>query len=99
MKRTLKPMLGACYPLLADGTSLGTGGERVRIHDAFIVRYDSTVDGSLSLPEHCDTSAFSFTVALNDAFEGGGTWVSQGQIPLGHCHLWKTENFDMFWRI
>ena len=40
-------------------------------------RYDAERDGSFSLPEHSDTSALSFTVALNDrgeAFSGGGTW-------------------------
>jgi len=56
----------------------------MRVHDAFIVRYDAENDKSYSLPEHSDTSAVSFTVALNSAsdnddttsstFEGGGTW-------------------------
>jgi hypothetical protein len=62
----------------------------MRLHDAFIVRYDAEGDGSISLPEHSDTSAVSFTVALNSSstpnnsindettpdasFEGGGTW-------------------------
>jgi len=54
------------------------------VHDAFIVRYDAENDKSYSLPEHSDTSAVSFTVALNSqsdgndpsslAFGGGGTW-------------------------
>lgn len=35
----------------------GGAGSRIRIHDAFIVRYDAEKDMSLSLPEHCDTSA------------------------------------------
>jgi hypothetical protein len=50
----------------------------MRVHDAFIVRYDADGDGSISLPEHSDTSAVSFTVALNSSgndFEGGGTWI------------------------
>ena len=48
----------------------------MRVHDAFIVRYDAEKDHSFHLPEHSDTSAMSFTVALNDKdeFEGGGTW-------------------------
>jgi hypothetical protein len=33
-------MLATCFPLLADGTTLGARGERLRVHDAFIVRYD-----------------------------------------------------------
>ena len=45
----------------------------MRLHDAFIVRYD-VEDGSLSLPEHSDTSAVSFTVSLGGEYEGGGTW-------------------------
>ena len=79
----LYPMLAACFPQLADGTTLGVRGERLRVHDAFIVRYDATRDMSLSLPAHSDTSAVSFTLALNgdragapgDAhYHGGGTW-------------------------
>jgi hypothetical protein len=39
---------------------------------------DAEVDGSLSLPEHRDTSSMSFTLALNSRedgeFDGGGTW-------------------------
>lgn len=51
---------------------------RMRVHDAFIVRYDAENAQSLSLPEHCDTSAVSVVVALNSAtdgdYSGGGTW-------------------------
>ena len=58
MRRCLFPMLAACYPKLADGTSTidEKGESRVRLHDAFIVRYDA-MDGSFSLPEHSDTSS------------------------------------------
>ncbi|KAI2505577.1 hypothetical protein MHU86_8819 [Fragilaria crotonensis] len=51
--------------------------DQLRVHDAFIVRYDAERDMSLSLPEHSDTSLISFTVALNQRdqdFCGGGTW-------------------------
>ena len=92
MDNRLQPMLRACFPLLGDGSDLGSRGHRVRIHDAFIVRYDAKKDMSLSLPEHSDTSAMSFTVALNDDFEGGGTWfecldasVSVVKAPTGHA--------------
>eukprot|EP01043_Picozoa_sp_COSAG02_P023575 COSAG02_NODE_1263_length_13548_cov_13.881627_10_plen_265_part_00 len=83
-------MLASAYPVLADGSTLvdtRTGAWRLRLHDAFIVRYDAEVDGSFSLPEHRDTSSMSFTVALNRRcntdgvdgagrgdFVGGGTW-------------------------
>jgi len=74
---TLQPLLAACFQRLADGTSLGLRGERLRVHDAFIVRYDADTDMSVSLPEHSDTSLVSFTLSLNSAgtsFRGGGTW-------------------------
>mmetsp|Transcript_19974 Transcript_19974/g.39231 ORF Transcript_19974/g.39231 Transcript_19974/m.39231 type:complete len:537 (+) Transcript_19974:184-1794(+) len=78
----LYPMLAKAYPKLADGTTiLSPPGKdehfRMRVHDAFIVRYDAEKDKSFSLPEHRDTSSMSFTVALNqrgEDFEGGGTW-------------------------
>lgn len=63
---TLQPMLATCFPELADGSTMGPHGERLRVHDAFIVRYDADKDMSTSLPEHSDTSAVSLTVALND---------------------------------
>ena len=77
LRTRLYPLVAAAYPSLADGSTPGDMGNRMRVHDAFIVRYDADVDGSFSLPEHSDTSAVSFTVALNsgdDTFEGGGTW-------------------------
>ena len=74
----LYPMLRVAFPKLADGSTLDNNGTtRMRVHDAFIVRYDAEHDMSLSLPEHSDTSVISFTVALNQRgtdFEGGGTW-------------------------
>lgn len=73
----LYPMLRCAFPKLADGSDLGEKGERMRVHDAFIVRYDAECDMSLSLPEHSDTSVISFTIPLNQRgqdFEGGGTW-------------------------
>ena len=77
LKEKLYPLLAAAFPRLADGSTIGPRGERMRVHDAFIVRYDADVDQSCSLPEHSDTSAMSFTVALNSSgedFDGGGTW-------------------------
>lgn len=112
----------AAYPKLADGTT--TTADRIRVHDAFIVRcvaFDDYVpvgwpsnasvsriadpksnrfrhllldsyserDESFSLPKHCDTSAVSFTVALNDGldescFSGGGTYFDQIADSEGH---------------
>lgn len=77
----LNPMLNELYPILADGSSLidpVSGKSRMRVHDSFIVRYDADVDMSLSLPEHCDTSAISIVVSLSSVergdYVGGGTW-------------------------
>ena len=79
-RRCLWPLLREAFPKLADGTTTvnkATGESRMRLHDAFIVRYDAN-DGSFSLPEHSDTSSMSFTLSLNDGgggkFDGGGTW-------------------------
>ena len=79
LRQRLYPLIHCAYPQLADGSSTLDGNHsRVQVHDAFIVRYDADTDGSFSLPEHSDTSAVSFTVALNSHsqgdFEGGGTW-------------------------
>ncbi|KAI2498744.1 hypothetical protein MHU86_15755 [Fragilaria crotonensis] len=88
----LYPMLCTAFPKLArmkqetnarrndDDSSSTTRNltiDQLRVHDAFIVRYDAEHDMSLSLPEHSDTSLISFTVALNQRdqdFCGGGTW-------------------------
>eukprot|EP00584_Thalassiosira_punctigera_P010301 CAMPEP_0172546906 /NCGR_PEP_ID=MMETSP1067-20121228/16568_1 /TAXON_ID=265564 ORGANISM="Thalassiosira punctigera, Strain Tpunct2005C2" /NCGR_SAMPLE_ID=MMETSP1067 /ASSEMBLY_ACC=CAM_ASM_000444 /LENGTH=548 /DNA_ID=CAMNT_0013333905 /DNA_START=75 /DNA_END=1718 /DNA_ORIENTATION=+ len=95
LRTRLFPLVAAAYPQLADGSTPGDMGDRMRVHDAFIVRYDAENDGSFSLPEHSDTSAVSFTVALNSrsdtkgnhdeygaVFEGGGTWFE----ALGDSH-------------
>lgn len=82
MHTKLNNMLAFLFPVLADGSTLYTEEtppkSRIRIHDAFIVRYDAEKDKSLSLPEHCDTSAVSVVLSLNSAVEGdycgGGTW-------------------------
>jgi hypothetical protein len=79
LETRLWPLVHAAYPELADGSSTVSsegGASRMRIHDAFIVRYDADCDKSFHLPEHSDTSAVSFTIALNESseFEGGGTW-------------------------
>lgn len=82
------PLLHTAFPVLADGSSLidpNTTNSRIRVHDAFIVRYDAINDKSTSLPEHCDTSAISIIFALNERdngngdfingdYKGGGTW-------------------------
>ena len=55
---------------------VGVDGCDLRVHDAFVVRYDAE-GGQRHLPVHTDDSSHSFTIALNgyDAYEGGGTYV------------------------
>ncbi|CAM9974582.1 unnamed protein product, partial [Ectocarpus fasciculatus] len=47
---------------------------RLRVHDAFVVRYDAAAQRSL--PLHTDQGELSLTISLNSAgeYEGGGTW-------------------------
>jgi len=58
----------------------------VRVHDAFLVRY--TAGAQCHLPLHVDESQLSFTLALNDAFVGGGTYFAslrRALLPaIGH---------------
>lgn len=48
--------------------------ENIRVHDAFIVKYDAS-HGQRFLPLHSDEGDWSITLALNSAreYEGGGT--------------------------
>lgn len=59
----LGPLL-ACY----------FGAARVRVHDAFLVKY--TAGAQAHLPLHVDESQLSLTIVLNDAFSGGGTFFA-----------------------
>jgi hypothetical protein len=47
---------------------------RFYVHDAFLVRYTAT-ESSNFLPLHYDESTHSMILALNDDFEGGGTYI------------------------
>jgi len=60
------------FPALAEQYSVPVS--RLRVLDAFIVKY--AFDGQRELPLHRDQSIFSATLALNDVscFDGGGTW-------------------------
>ena len=75
LRETIYPFVSMCFPRLADDTLLTPS--RLRVHDAFIVRYDVAA-GSTLLPEHSDTSAISLSIALNNEggdFEGGGLTI------------------------
>lgn len=48
-------------------------GQQFYVHDAFLVRYSAS-SSSTFLPLHYDESTHSLVLALNDDFEGGGTY-------------------------
>jgi hypothetical protein len=54
----------------------------VRVHDAFVVKYDAAAQRGL--PMHCDQSVYSLTLALNplDAYAGGGTFFESLSTSL-----------------
>ena len=68
LSSSLGPFLHACFP-----ETVRAGGSNVRVHDAFVVRYDA--DAQRFLPAHVDQSEISVTLALNalGEYEGGGT--------------------------
>ena len=72
--RTIRPVLREQFKL-TSGTSTTTGCQKrdVFLHDAFVVRYDSS--RQRSLPPHYDESTLSFIVTLNKDFKGGGTFI------------------------
>lgn len=72
MHSKIFPLLAVAFPKLADFSNLlnSDGTSRLKVHDAFIVRYDAEGDKSLSLPEHCDTSSMSVIFALNKEDKG-----------------------------
>ncbi|CAN0038112.1 unnamed protein product, partial [Scytosiphon promiscuus] len=57
-----------------DGDAAEEFLRRLRVHDAFVVRYDAAAQRSL--PLHTDQGELSLTIPLNgaDEYEGGGTW-------------------------
>jgi len=69
-KKTL--WLDKIRPLLRKQLKLSSN-RQILIHDAFVVRYDSSKQRYL--PPHLDESSHSFIIALNSEFQGGGTYV------------------------
>lgn len=67
--RSLAPALAGLFPDAVEGAP----ASRLRVHDAFVVRYDSAE--RRGLPRHRDEAQVSATLALNapPAYEGGGT--------------------------
>ncbi|CAN0124855.1 unnamed protein product, partial [Discosporangium mesarthrocarpum] len=70
----------------------------LRVHDAFIVRYDASAQRSL--PQHTDQSELSLTISLNPAgeFRGGGTWfegLGKAVLPEEAGHVVIFPGGDM----
>ena len=71
LRTQLFPALSSRYPAAAADAA------KLRVLDAFLVRYNAGAQSSL--PTHSDQSLLSFTIALNDPTEytGGGTWFEK----------------------
>ena len=82
MASRLQPMLASQFEMVGKRG----GGEKVRVHDAFLVRY--TAGAQAHLPLHTDESMISLTIVLNGAFAGGGTYFADLRRalspPVGH---------------
>jgi hypothetical protein len=64
MNTTVRPLLEHQF---------GLSGQYFYCHDAFVVRYESTQLNNY-LPVHVDESTHSLVLALNQDFQGGGTY-------------------------
>ena len=73
----VRDRLGGLLAAQFGAAAVGDGGSRVRIFDAFVVKYCAS-GGQCYLPVHRDQSTHSFTIALNElsAYRGGGTYFS-----------------------
>lgn len=67
-----RALADSIFPAL--GRWYGVDPSRLRVVDAFLVKYDAAA--RRSLPLHCDQSELSITLPLNgaDAYDGGGTF-------------------------
>ena len=68
------PERDAIFPAVAQVT--GAASDKLRVIDAFVVRYDASKQKAL--PLHSDQSEYSITLPLNDRNEycGGGTFFA-----------------------
>ncbi|GMH69826.1 hypothetical protein TrLO_g4985 [Triparma laevis f. longispina] len=82
-------------PLLKNLIQFNFSETEIIIHDAFIVKYEYSAEGggNTGLPMHYDQSEYSFTVGLNEGFEGGGTFIrilEKAVVPgVGDCLVFK----------
>ncbi|GMH58350.1 hypothetical protein TL16_g02590 [Triparma laevis f. inornata] len=66
------------FPILYESFKELIGGRRLRVFDAFFIKYDYG-KGQRRLPLHNDQSLISLTIAMNEreGYEGGGTWFME----------------------
>lgn len=68
--------------------------EDIYLKELFVVKYD--MNGQKNLEYHTDGSEFSFVIALNDGFEGGGTTFENSgeniKLKIGECLLFSGQN-------
>jgi hypothetical protein len=97
LRDVIAPAAAAAFPARLRRLC-GAGGARLRVLDAFLVRYTAGAGGAAELPMHSDQGQLSLTLALNGgaaAFEGGGTlFEGSGAAiapPTGHALLFPSE--------
>lgn len=68
--------------------------EDIYLKEIFVVKYD--MNGQKNLEYHTDGSEFSFVIALNHDFEGGGTTFEYSRenikLKIGECLLFSGQN-------
>ena len=66
------------------------------INELFVAKYENKANKQSSLGSHVDGSEFSFVIALNDNFEGGGTHFVESNetynLNSGDCLVFSGQN-------
>ena len=67
---------------------------KLGVNEIFVVKY--SLDGQKKLEYHKDGSEFSFIIALNDEYEGGGTYLKDNKklikLGVGDCLVFSGRN-------
>ena len=79
------------FPMLRERfLPAGAEAEELAVYDALVIKYDASRGGTRQ-PMHRDGALFSVNIALNDAFDGGGTrFEGNGEVytqPMGHAMM------------
>ena len=66
------------------------------INEIFVAKYENSINKQSSLAEHVDGSEFSFIIALNDNYDGGGTHFTKSnktiKLNIGDCLIFSGQN-------